>query len=158
MDSPSEKIARQTKNTWRRTVEKEIKTIDLTWGEKEMVALDRICWRQRVAASCSTRSLEQEEEEFTRCKHTRILDSIAPKLSSFKCACFNSRRSTTYTWSLKNHKRHEICWVFDSKVLEMASIYLGTDKPMSRVRKTISLITKLHFEMWFQVLSRDFQM
>ena len=29
------------KATWRRTVEKEIKAMGLTWGEAEMVALDR---------------------------------------------------------------------------------------------------------------------
>ena len=34
--------------TWRRTVEKEIKAIGLTWGEAEMAVLDKICWRQRV--------------------------------------------------------------------------------------------------------------
>ena len=38
------------KATWRRTVEKDIKTMGLTCGEAEMVALDRICWRQRVEA------------------------------------------------------------------------------------------------------------
>ena len=31
--------------TWRRTVEKEIKAMGLTWGEAEMAALDRIGWR-----------------------------------------------------------------------------------------------------------------
>ena len=46
-----------------RTVEKEIKAMGLTWGEAEMVALDRISVRQRVEASCFTRSLEQEEED-----------------------------------------------------------------------------------------------
>ena len=44
------------KATWRRTVEKEIKAMGLTWGEAEMAALDRIGWRQRVEASCSARS------------------------------------------------------------------------------------------------------
>ena len=39
--------------TRRRTVEKEIKAIGLTWGEAEMVALDL---RQRVEASCSARN------------------------------------------------------------------------------------------------------
>ena len=32
-------------------------------GEAKMAALDRIGWRQRAEASCSVRSLEQEEEE-----------------------------------------------------------------------------------------------
>ena len=43
------------KATWQSTVEKEIKAMDLTLGEDEMVALDRISWRQRVEVSCSTR-------------------------------------------------------------------------------------------------------
>ena len=36
------------KVTWRRTVEKEIKVMGLTWGEAEKAALDTIGWRQRV--------------------------------------------------------------------------------------------------------------
>jgi len=44
------------KMTWRRAVEKELKTMKLTWGEAEAAAKDRIDWRQRVEASCSARS------------------------------------------------------------------------------------------------------
>ena len=44
------------KATLRKTFEKEIKAMSLTWGEAEMLALDRIGWRQRVQASCSMRS------------------------------------------------------------------------------------------------------
>ena len=40
------------KATWRRTAEKEIKAMGLTWDEAEMAALDRIGWRQRVEVSC----------------------------------------------------------------------------------------------------------
>ena len=40
------------KATWRRTAEKEIKAMGLTWGETEMIALDRIGWRQRVEYTC----------------------------------------------------------------------------------------------------------
>ena len=36
--------------------------MSLTWREAEMVAMDRIGWRQRVETSCSARSLKQEEE------------------------------------------------------------------------------------------------
>ena len=50
------------KATWRRTVEKEIKAMSLTWGEAGMTAQDRIGWRQRVKASCSMPSSEKEEE------------------------------------------------------------------------------------------------
>ena len=63
MDFPREKKARQSKShlakkeiKTRPTVEKEIKAMGLTWGETEMVALDRIGWKQRVEASCSARS------------------------------------------------------------------------------------------------------
>ena len=35
----------------------------ITWGEAEMVALDRIGWMQRVQASCSAGIKEKEEEE-----------------------------------------------------------------------------------------------
>ena len=34
------------------TMEKEIKTMDLKWGEVEMATLDKIGWRQRVNALC----------------------------------------------------------------------------------------------------------
>ena len=41
------------KAKWLRTFEKEIKAMALKWREAEMVALDRIGWRQRVEASYS---------------------------------------------------------------------------------------------------------
>jgi hypothetical protein len=44
------------KATWRRTIEKEIKAMGLTWGEAEVAALDRIDWRRRAEDSCSVRS------------------------------------------------------------------------------------------------------
>ena len=47
----------EPKATWRRTVEKEIKAMGLTWIEAEMVALDRIGWMQKVEASCESESL-----------------------------------------------------------------------------------------------------
>ena len=50
------------KKQGRQKVEKEIKAMGLTWGEAEMVALVRIDWRQRMEASCSSGSLEQEED------------------------------------------------------------------------------------------------
>ncbi len=45
--------AGRPKNTWRRTVEKELKTMGLTWGEAEVAAKDRVEWRKRVDALCS---------------------------------------------------------------------------------------------------------
>ena len=41
------------KATWRRTVEKEIKTMGLARVEAEMAALNRIGWGQRVEVSSS---------------------------------------------------------------------------------------------------------
>ena len=48
MDPQGKRKQGRLKATWRSTVEKEIKVIDLTWGEAEMAALDRSDWRQRV--------------------------------------------------------------------------------------------------------------
>lgn len=42
----------QPKNTWRRTVEKEIKKHKFTWGELEKVAQDRDKWRSQVLVLC----------------------------------------------------------------------------------------------------------
>ena len=53
---PGERKQGRPKATWWKTVEKEIKAIDLTWCEAEIAALDRNDWRQRAEASCSTRS------------------------------------------------------------------------------------------------------
>ena len=56
MDFPREKKVRQTKSHLRRTVEKEIKAMGLTWGAVEMAALDRIGWRQRHHAPHGAKS------------------------------------------------------------------------------------------------------
>ena len=54
------------KATWRRTVEKEIKAMGLTWDEAEMAALDRIGWRQRVGphAPCRAKSKKRRRNKF----------------------------------------------------------------------------------------------
>ena len=46
------------KTTWRRTIEAELKELDMTWGEAETKAKDRSGWRNLVATLCSTRSEE----------------------------------------------------------------------------------------------------
>ena len=40
------------KPTWRRTADKELKSINLTWSEIWKVAQDRVHWRELVAALC----------------------------------------------------------------------------------------------------------
>ena len=52
------------KANWRRTVEKKIKAMDLTWGEAEITALDRIGWRQRVGphAPCGAKSKKKRKK------------------------------------------------------------------------------------------------
>ena len=42
MNSLRKRKQGRPKATWRKTVEKEIKAMGLTWGEAEMAALDRI--------------------------------------------------------------------------------------------------------------------
>ena len=59
------------KATLQRTVEKDIKKTGLTVGDAEMDALDKIGWRQRVEASYSARSKEQEEEGIKRKKKNK---------------------------------------------------------------------------------------
>ena len=49
----SERKQGRPKDTWRRTIEREIKAMGLTWGE---TALERIGWKQKVKDSCSVRS------------------------------------------------------------------------------------------------------
>lgn len=59
----------RTKNTWRRTVEKEMKEHKFTWGELKKLAQDRDKWRSLVLVLCapgiaSTRlPLSSENEE-----------------------------------------------------------------------------------------------
>ena len=45
-------------NTWRRTMQAELKHVNLTWGEAKRVAQDRGRWRSTVQALCSGRSEE----------------------------------------------------------------------------------------------------
>ncbi|XP_062588558.1 uncharacterized protein LOC134250223 [Saccostrea cucullata] len=42
------------KTTWRRTVEKELKEINLTWGEVEKIAKNREEWKSLVLALCAS--------------------------------------------------------------------------------------------------------
>ena len=48
--------AGRPKLTWRRTVERDLREMKLTWGQAEIVAKDRVEWRGRVDALCSTGS------------------------------------------------------------------------------------------------------
>ena len=43
------------KITWRRTVESELKLLNLNWGEAAKLAKDRYRWRELVSALCATR-------------------------------------------------------------------------------------------------------
>ena len=47
------------KETWRRTVESELRSVGMTWGEAERKAQDRQQWRALVLASCA--SLHEED-------------------------------------------------------------------------------------------------
>ncbi|XP_076090336.1 uncharacterized protein LOC143062556 [Mytilus galloprovincialis] len=42
------------KETWRRTIESELRIIGMTWGEAERKAPDRQQWRALVVASCAS--------------------------------------------------------------------------------------------------------
>ena len=46
------------KETWRRTVESELKEIGMTWAEAEKKAQDRKLWRELVMALCASRHEE----------------------------------------------------------------------------------------------------
>ena len=43
------------KSAWRRTVESELKLLNLNWGEAAKLAKDRNKWRDLVSALCATR-------------------------------------------------------------------------------------------------------
>ncbi|XP_077869679.1 uncharacterized protein LOC144361756 [Saccoglossus kowalevskii] len=43
----------RAKNTWRRTVEQELREMGLTWGEAETKAKNRVKWRDLVLTLCS---------------------------------------------------------------------------------------------------------
>ena len=63
MVSLREEKAKQTKATWRRTVDKEIKTMGLTRGEAEMVALELVGGREwRPHASRGAKSKNKKEK------------------------------------------------------------------------------------------------
>ena len=49
-----------------------------------MVALDKIGWRQRVDASCSARSLEQEEERMNNLFLVEILRKDESSMGEWK--------------------------------------------------------------------------
>ena len=42
------------KMTWRRTVEEEMKHVDLSWGQIQAIAMNRVRWRSTVAAVCTS--------------------------------------------------------------------------------------------------------
>ena len=46
------------KTTWRRTIESELKELDMTWGEAETKAKYRTGWRDLEATLCSDGSEE----------------------------------------------------------------------------------------------------
>ena len=51
---PGKRKQGRPKTTWRRTVTSELKMANLTWGEAQHAAQDRIRWKQIVTALCST--------------------------------------------------------------------------------------------------------
>jgi hypothetical protein len=53
MDTPGKRPRGRQKTTWRRTIESELKELDMTWGEAEAKAKDRTGWRNLVATLCS---------------------------------------------------------------------------------------------------------
>ena len=48
----------RTKQSRRRTVIKELKSIGKTWGEVKKIAMNRVRWRALVEALCLTRGKE----------------------------------------------------------------------------------------------------
>jgi len=46
------------KQSWRRTVFKELKSIGKTWGEAEKIAINTVLWKAMVEALCPTRGKE----------------------------------------------------------------------------------------------------
>jgi len=50
------KVVETPKNTWKRTVEKELGSMKLSWSEAESKAQDRAEWRSIVGGLCSSRS------------------------------------------------------------------------------------------------------
>jgi hypothetical protein len=56
---PGKRNRGRPRNTWRRTVEKELAEIGKTWKEAKREAANRIRWRGTVEALCSIRSEEE---------------------------------------------------------------------------------------------------
>ena len=57
------------KDTLRRKVEKEIKTMGLTWDEEVMAALDRIGWRPH--APCGAKTKKKKKNLYNRVTYFR---------------------------------------------------------------------------------------
>ena len=51
------------KNTWKRTVEKELGNMKLSWSEAESKAQDRAKWRSIVGSLCSCRSWKAKKKK-----------------------------------------------------------------------------------------------
>ena len=48
----------RSKQSWRRTVIKELESIGKTWGEAEKIAINRVRWKTMVEALCPTKGKE----------------------------------------------------------------------------------------------------
>ena len=47
------------KNTWKNTLEKEMRVNEIKWSTMEVIAEDRAKWRELVSGLCSTRSAKK---------------------------------------------------------------------------------------------------
>ena len=57
--TPTGKTKRgKPKETWRRTVESEMKEVGMSWREVEKKAQDRVLWRELVSALCASKHEE----------------------------------------------------------------------------------------------------
>lgn len=67
------------RTTWRRSTEKELKTIRLTWSEIRKVAQDRSRWRKTVKALCAIGTDDDDVLRFPWCLLLMLRDHLSSR-------------------------------------------------------------------------------
>ena len=127
--------------TWRRTVEREMKEKGWTWGRLELVSADRHRWRALVEALCATWST----------KRTRLIDRYGQSLQmdwdynpTPHPLFYVSEWSSSRSWALKERRRGS------GQRSKQDLLYLCSMPLVSTERSTAQTGYNVHFFMWSQ--------
>ena len=97
------------KNTWKRTVEKELGNMKLSWSEAESKAQDWAEWRSIVGGLCSGRSWKARKEGRTRLRNFAFCIPhsayIIHLLAGETCS-----RNTRYLCTFRRHYPYPVYW------------------------------------------------